>query len=179
LVGSARTVPGRLPNRRRRAACHGVGDRSSRRCLSASLTGATSATPGSARRSTYCSSARASDEAAAALGGLDIVVNNAGIDIADGGRNTHEFEIEVWDRMMALHALMQTIAAEYGPLGRSANCICPGVIETDMHREYVAGSADGEALNRELLRGTRSAASGGSTRLQPSPSRSARERRAF
>lgn len=143
---------------------------------------------------------RVVDEAVDALGGLDIVVNNAGIDIDTGPRPAADFDVETWDRLIAvnlrgpflvskfaiphllkrgggallgigsvagllawegdcaynaakagLHVLAQTIAVDYAAQGIRSNCICPGVIATEMHEAYVAGSADGQAEEDRLL----------------------------
>jgi len=144
--------------------------------------------------------ARIVAEAAAALGGLDTLVNNAGIDISDGTQKVADFPIEAWDRVLAvnlrgaflmskfaiphilergggailgvgsvagltawkhdahynaskagLHLLMQTIAVDYAEAGIRANCVCPGVIETEMHTHHVATSPAGIELDAEIL----------------------------
>lgn len=140
------------------------------------------------------------EEAARALGGLDIVVNNAGIDIAAGPVPTADTDSATWDRILAvnlrgpflvskyaiphllangggailaigsvagllawsgdcaynaakagLHVLTQTIAVEYGTQGIRANCLCPGVIETEMHRAYIEGSPEGREEEQKIL----------------------------
>jgi NAD(P)-dependent dehydrogenase (short-subunit alcohol dehydrogenase family) len=45
---------------------------------------------------------RAADEVIAGLGGLDIFVHSAGIDVTQTAP-THETSDELWDRMMTLH----------------------------------------------------------------------------
>lgn len=143
---------------------------------------------------------RVVEDAVAALGGLDIVVNNAGIDIDTGPRPAADFEVETWDRLIAvnlrgpflvskfaiphllergggallgigsvaglyawegdcaynaakagLHVLAQTIAIDYAKQGIRSNCICPGVIATELHEAYVAGSEDARAEEERLL----------------------------
>ncbi|MCY7304533.1 MAG: glucose 1-dehydrogenase [Thermoleophilia bacterium] len=139
-------------------------------------------------------------EAVAALGGLDTLVNNAGIDISDGTEKVADFSIEAWDRVQAvnlrgafliskfaiphilergggailgvgsvagltawkhdahynaskagLHLLMQSIAVDYAEAGIRANCVCPGVIETTMHTDWIETSPDGRELEAEIL----------------------------
>jgi len=139
-------------------------------------------------------------EAVAALGGLDTLVNNAGIDISDGTQKVADFSIEAWDRVLAvnlrgaflmskfaiphilehgggailgvgsvagltawkhdahynaskagLHLLMQTIAVDYADAGIRANCVCPGVIETTMHTDWIETMPGGRSLDAEIL----------------------------
>ena len=47
--------------------------------------------------------ARIVAEAVAVLGGLDTLVNNAGIDISDGTEKVADFPIEAWDRVQAVN----------------------------------------------------------------------------
>jgi NAD(P)-dependent dehydrogenase (short-subunit alcohol dehydrogenase family) len=42
-------------------------------------------------------------EAAAFLGGLDVLVNNAGLDVSDGWRPVHETPVESWERILAVN----------------------------------------------------------------------------
>jgi NAD(P)-dependent dehydrogenase (short-subunit alcohol dehydrogenase family) len=46
--------------------------------------------------------------------------------------------------------LTKTIALDYGAQGIRANCICPGSIETEMHRAYIAQAADPAAEEAAL-----------------------------
>lgn len=46
--------------------------------------------------------------------------------------------------------LTKTIALDYGPQRIRANCICPGSIETEMHRAYIAQAADPAAEEAAL-----------------------------
>ena len=144
--------------------------------------------------------ARIVSEAAHGLGGLDIVVNNAGIDIDTEPQPAADWPVEWWDRIVAvnlrgpflvskfaiphllergggailsigsvagllawegdcaynaakagLHVLMRTIAVDYAEQGIRANCICPGVIETEMTAAYIAGSPEAKAATEKLI----------------------------
>jgi NAD(P)-dependent dehydrogenase (short-subunit alcohol dehydrogenase family) len=135
-----------------------------------------------------------------ALGDLEVLVCNAGIDVL---RPTYlpEFDDELWDRMLAIHLtapfvlaraavphfvergsgaivnvssiagvvawpgncgynaakaglvnLTRTIATEYADRGIRANCVCPGIIDTQMSRDYIAAADDPEEAEREAHR---------------------------
>jgi NAD(P)-dependent dehydrogenase (short-subunit alcohol dehydrogenase family) len=45
--------------------------------------------------------------------------------------------------------LTRTIATEYAAQGVRANCVCPGIIDTQMSREYIGAAADPEEAERE------------------------------
>lgn len=132
-----------------------------------------------------------------ALGDLEVLVGNAGIDVL---RPTFlpETSDELWDRMLAVHLtapfvmaraaiphflgrgsgvivnvssiagivawpgncgynaakaglinLTRTIATEYAAQGIRANCVCPGLIDTKMSRDYIAAAADPIEAERE------------------------------
>jgi NAD(P)-dependent dehydrogenase (short-subunit alcohol dehydrogenase family) len=135
----------------------------------------------------------ASDE----LGGLEVLVCNAGIDVL---RPTYlpDYDDELWDRMLAIHLttpfvmaraaiphfltrgsgvvvnvssiagvvawpgnagynaakaglinLTRTIATEYAARGIRANCVCPGIIDTKLSRDYIGAAADPDEAERE------------------------------
>ena len=127
-----------------------------------------------------------------ALGDLEVLVCNAGIDVL---RPTYlpDYDDALWDRMLAIHLtapfvmaraavphflargsgaivnvssiaglvawpgncgynaakaglinLTRTIATEYAAQGIRANCVCPGIVDTQMSRDYI-GAADDPA----------------------------------
>lgn len=128
------------------------------------------------------------------LGDLEVLVNNAGIDVLQPTYLT-DYDEELWDRMLAIHltapyltsrALIphllnrgggvivnvssiagvvawpgnsgynaakaglinftRTIATEYADKGVRANCVCPGIIDTQLSRDYIEAAVDpGEA----------------------------------
>jgi dihydroanticapsin dehydrogenase len=45
--------------------------------------------------------------------------------------------------------LTRTIATEYAAQGIRANCVCPGIIDTQMSRDYISAAADPEEAERE------------------------------
>ena len=137
------------------------------------------------------------DRALTALGDLEVVVGNAGIDVL---RPTYltDTDDDLWDRMIALHLtapflmaraviphfltrgggaivnvsliagvvawpgnsgynaakaglinLTRTIATEYAARGIRANCVCPGIIDTQMSRDYIDAALDPVEAERE------------------------------
>jgi NAD(P)-dependent dehydrogenase (short-subunit alcohol dehydrogenase family) len=132
-----------------------------------------------------------------ALGDLEVLVNNAGIDVR---RPTYlgEYDEELWDRMLAIHLtapyltvraalpglvargggaivtvssiagvvawpgnsgynaakagvinFTRTVATEFADRGVRANCVCPGIIDTPMSRDYINAADDRVAAERE------------------------------
>lgn len=132
-----------------------------------------------------------------ALGDLEVLVCNAGIDVL---RPTYlpDYDDDLWDRMLAIHLtapfvmaratiphllergggaivtvssiaglvawpgnagynaakaglinLTRTIATEYAASGIRANCVCPGIIDTQMSRDYIAAAPDPAEAERE------------------------------
>lgn len=132
-----------------------------------------------------------------ALGDLEVLVCNAGIDVL---RPTYlpDFDDALWDRMLAIHLtapfvmaraavphfvqrgsgaivnvssiagavawpgncgynaakaglinLTRTIATEYADHGIRANCVCPGIIDTKMSRDYIGAADDPAEAERE------------------------------
>ena len=51
----------------------------------------------------------------------------------------------------ALLALTRQMALDYSRRGIRVNCVCPGFIETEQMRVYVASHADPEAAEREMV----------------------------
>ena len=48
---------------------------------------------------------------------------------------------------LGLHALTKTVALEVGPFGIRCNCVVPGVIETDLLRNYIERTAAEEGVS--------------------------------
>lgn len=137
------------------------------------------------------------DRTVQTYGRLDIVVSNAGIEVAGLVADLPE---EDWERVLAVNLtgafllckyaipallvagggsiitmgsvagvvgwpadaaynaskgglilLTKTIALDYGARGVRANCICPGSIETEMHRAWIAQAADPRAEEQALI----------------------------
>ena len=125
-----------------------------------------------------------------ALGDLDVIVGNAGIDVMKP-TDIVDYNDELWDRMLAIHLttpfvmaraaiphfiergggvvinvssiagqvawpgnigynaakagminMTRTIATEYAKHGIRANCVCPGIIATQMSWDYINAAAD-------------------------------------
>jgi NAD(P)-dependent dehydrogenase (short-subunit alcohol dehydrogenase family) len=136
-------------------------------------------------------------QAIEALGDLEVLVNNAGIDVR---RPTYlgDYDEDLWDRMLAIHLtapylaaravlpgflergggtivtvssiagvvawpgncgynaakagvinFTRTIATEFADRGIRANCVCPGIIDTQLSREYIAAADDPREAERE------------------------------
>jgi NAD(P)-dependent dehydrogenase (short-subunit alcohol dehydrogenase family) len=132
-----------------------------------------------------------------ALGDLELLVNNAGIDVR---RPTYlgDYGEELWDTMLAIHLtaphlaaraalpgflqrgggtivtvssiagvvawpgncgynaakagvinFTRTIATEFADRGVRANCVCPGIIDTQLSRDYIDAAEDPEEAERE------------------------------
>ena len=132
-----------------------------------------------------------------ALGDLEVLVNNAGIDVR---RPTYlgDYCEELWDRMLAIHLtapylaaraalpvflergggaivsvssiagvvawpgncgynaakagvinFTRTIATEFADRGIRANCVCPGIIDTQLSRDYIDAAEDPAEAERE------------------------------
>jgi dihydroanticapsin dehydrogenase len=132
-----------------------------------------------------------------ALGDLEVLVNNAGIDVR---RPTYlgDYGEELWDRMLAIHLtapylaaraalpgflergggtivtvssiagvvawpgncgynaakagvinFTRTIATEFADRGIRANCVCPGIIDTQLSRDYIDAAEDPVEAERE------------------------------
>ncbi len=58
--------------------------------------------------------AAAVDRAAAAWGGLDIVVSNAGIELPDQDAPVHRLDLDVWQRILAVNLTGQFLACKHG-----------------------------------------------------------------
>jgi NAD(P)-dependent dehydrogenase (short-subunit alcohol dehydrogenase family) len=58
--------------------------------------------------------AAAVDRAAAAWGGLDIVVSNAGIELPDQDAPVHRLDLDVWQRILATNLTGQFLACKHG-----------------------------------------------------------------
>jgi NAD(P)-dependent dehydrogenase (short-subunit alcohol dehydrogenase family) len=137
------------------------------------------------------------ERALEALGDLEVLVCNAGIDVL---RPTYLPDVDdgLWDRMLAIHLtapfvmaraalphflargsgvivnvssiagvvawpgncgynaakaglinLTRTIATEYADRGIRANCVCPGIIDTQMSRDYIEAAGDPVEAERE------------------------------
>jgi NAD(P)-dependent dehydrogenase (short-subunit alcohol dehydrogenase family) len=54
------------------------------------------------------------DRAAEAFGGLDIVVSNAGIEVADRDAPVHRLELSTWQEVMAINLTGQFLACKHG-----------------------------------------------------------------
>ena len=48
--------------------------------------------------------------------------------------------------------MTRALAVDNAPLGIRVNCLCPGPIDTPMLRDWIAGAADPETLQRDQLR---------------------------
>jgi NAD(P)-dependent dehydrogenase (short-subunit alcohol dehydrogenase family) len=77
--------------------------------------------------------------------GGGVVINTASIGGLRGGASAHAYGAS----KAAVIQLTRSIAITYGRKGVRANCICPGVIDTEMIRDYML-TADGarEAIGR-------------------------------
>ena len=132
-----------------------------------------------------------------AIGDLEVLINNAGIDVR---RPTYlgEYGEELWDRMLAIHLtapylaaravlprflergggtivtvasiagvvawpgncgynaakagvinFTRTVATEFADRGIRANCVCPGIIDTQLSRDYIDAAEDPVEAERE------------------------------